>query len=172
MEATSESHDPALMHSEPRDEHRWLQQLIGEWRSEGGPLAESGAAAESYEGTERVRSIGDLWIVFEGRGEMPGGGEGTSLLTLGFDPENNRFIGTWVGSMMTHMWIYDGQLDPDRRVLTLESEGPDFVTEGKTARYRDVIEIMSEDHRTLSGIVQKDDGSWHKFMTTHYRRTK
>ena len=40
------------------------------------------------------------------------------------------------------------------------------------AKYRDVIEWKSDDHRTLSAHVLLPDGTWQKFMTAHYRRKK
>jgi len=51
-------------------------------------------------GTEVVRSLGGLWIVSEGEGEMPDGGTGKTVMTLGYDPQNNRYVGTFIGSMM------------------------------------------------------------------------
>jgi hypothetical protein len=74
--------------------------------------------------------------------------------------------------MMTHLWVYDGSLDATERVLTLNAEGPSFVAEGKTAKYQDVIEFESEDHRTLTSRTLGDDGQWHQFMTAHYRRKR
>ena len=123
-------------------------------------------------GTESVRSLGGLWIVAEGEGEMPGGGTGNSLMTLGYDPQKNRYIGTWVGSMMTHLWLYDGSLDDGKKVLTLNSEGPGMKGDGTMAKYQDVIEFKSDDHRVLTARVQGEDGSWQPFMTAHYRRKK
>jgi hypothetical protein len=38
------------------------------------------------------------------------------------------------------------------------------------ANYRDVIEVLAPDHRTLTARVQSADGNWRQFMTTHYRR--
>jgi hypothetical protein len=35
---------------------------------------------------------------------MPGGGAATMFLTLGYDPQRERYVGTWIGSMMTHLW--------------------------------------------------------------------
>ena len=61
---------------------------------------------------------------------MPGGGPATTLMTLGYDPEKKRFVGTWIGSMMTHLWIYDGALDAAGKVLTLDAEGPSFAGDG------------------------------------------
>jgi hypothetical protein len=117
-----------------------------------------------------VRSLGDLWVLCEGSGEMPGGGTATTLMTLGYDPQKARYVGTWVGSMMTFLWMYDGSLDAAQTTLTLESEGPSFTAEGKLAKYRDVIELKGDDHRVLTSHVLGDDGTWNSFMTSHYRR--
>jgi hypothetical protein len=74
--------------------------------------------------------------------------------------------------MMTHLWVYDGTLDAAERVLTLAAEGPSMAAEGKLAKYRDVIEIRSEDHRILTSQMPGDDGAWKTFMTAHYRRKR
>jgi hypothetical protein len=39
-------------------------------------------------------------------------------------------------------------------------------------RYQDVIELKSDDHRTLTSHMQGEDGTWQPFMTAHYRRRK
>ena len=62
------------MKTEPQKEHAWLQQLVGEWTFEVEATMEPGKPPEHFRGTERVRSLGGLWIVAEGEGEMPGGG--------------------------------------------------------------------------------------------------
>jgi hypothetical protein len=106
---------------------------------------------------------------------MPEGGSATMLMTLGYDPAKNRYIGTWVGSMMSHMWLYEGELDSSGKVLTLNAEGPDMspgATAGKLTRYKDVIEIKAADHRSLTSHCLGDDGKWQEFMTAHYRRVK
>jgi Protein of unknown function (DUF1579) len=56
--------------------------------------------------------------------------------------------------MMTHLWVYDGALDPSERALTLEAEGP------------------TDDHRVLSSYTLGADGTWQQFMTVRYRRKK
>jgi hypothetical protein len=160
------------MKTEPQKEHQWLQKLVGDWTSDSEMLMGPDKPAESGTGSESVRSLGGLWVLCEGRGEMPGGEMATMLMTLGYDARTKRYVGTWVGSMMTHMWVYDGWLDATGKVLTLESEGPDFAVEGKMAKYRDVIEWKSDDHRVLTSHALGDDGEWHQFMTANYRRKK
>jgi hypothetical protein len=160
------------MKTEPQQEHQWLQKLVGEWTYEADAPLEPGQPASKCEGSEHVRSLGGLWIVAEGQGEMPGGGAATTVLTLGYDPQKQRYVGTWIGSMMTHLWTYDGALDATGKVLTLNTEGPDMAAEGKVARYKDVIEFKSDDHRVMTSHTLGDDGEWHGFMTAHYRRVK
>lgn len=95
-----------------------------------------------------------------------------TLITLGYDTQKKRFVGTRVGSLMTWLWIYDGSLDAAQRVLTLDAEGPDLSVEGKLAKYRDVIEWKNDDHRVRTSHALGDDGKWNGFMTAHYRRQK
>lgn len=157
---------------EPQREHQWLQQLVGEWTCEVAGTMEPDQPSAKSEASESVRSLGGLWILAEGQGEMPGGGAATSAMTLGYDPQKKRYVGTWIGSMMTHLWVYDGELDAAGKVLTLNTEGPDMAGEGKMAKYKDAIELKSDDHRVLTSSVLGEDGEWHEFMTANYRRKK
>jgi hypothetical protein len=157
---------------QPRKEHAWLQRIVGEWTYEGECLMGPDQPPMKSTGSESVRSLGGLWVVGEGRGEMPDGGPATTIITLGYDPQKARFVGTFVGSMMTNLWVYDGELDAAERVLTLEADGPTFTDPNATAKYRDVVELVSDDHRILRSLVLGENGEWHQFMTAHYRRTR
>ena len=150
------------------DEHAWLRQLVSEWRFE--MLGPDGIATVG--GTETVRMLGEVWLLAESRGQMPDGSPSQSQLLLGYDPAQHGFVGTWVGSMMNYLWVYrGGTLDPQRRVLSLPSEGPSFDVPGKLVQYRDEIELIGADERLLHGNVLGDDGRWTRFMTARYRRT-
>ena len=158
------------MNVEPRDEHRWLQRMVGEWTYEGEASMSPGGEVFRDTGTESVRSLGGVWVLCEGSMQVQDGTPTTTLMTLGFDPGRGRFVGTFIGSMMTHLWIYEGELDPSGNVLVLDAEGPSFEEEGKMARYKDRIEFHGDDHRVLSSSYMGGDGQWHPFMTAHYRR--
>ena len=159
------------MKTEPEKGHRWLQKLVGEWTYEGEATMGADKPTEKFRGTESVQSLGGLWIQNAGKGEMPGGDTAMTVMTLGFNPRTKRYVGTWIGSMMTHLWLYDGELDAAERVLTLHTEGPSMGSPDTMAKYKDVIEIVSDDHRTLSSHVLAEDGTWHDFMHADYRRT-
>jgi len=151
---------------EPRDEHRWLHRLVGEWTFEGEAAMGPDQPPERMTGTERVRRLGEAWVVCE----MAHGDAPTSLMTLGFDPARGRFVGTFVADAMTHLWTYEGALDADRRLLTLDTEGPSFVGEPGLVPYRDSLEIVSDDERILRSEARGPDGTWRNFMTSRYRR--
>jgi hypothetical protein len=73
---------------------------------------------------------------------------------------------------MTYLWIYSGSLDAAGKVLTLDAEGPDFSGGPNMVKYQDIIEFVSDDHRTLKSQLLGPDGKWNHFMTAHYRRKK
>lgn len=165
------------MKTEAQREHQWLTQLVGEWTYEGEAATGPDKPTEKFQGTESIRSIGDLWILCEGQGVMPDGNKATMLMTLGYDPQKKLFVGTWLGSMMTYLWVYEGTLDDTERMLMLNSVGPDMAPSdelgsSKTANYRDVIEVKSPDHRILTSHKLNDSGQWTQFMTARYQRAK
>src|SRR5512143_4138160 len=103
---TSEKPAQVPMPAAPQHEHQWLQRLVGEWTSETEMTMEPGKPPEKFTGTERVRPVGDLWVLGESEGQMPGG-PGSSVVLLGFDPAKGHYVGTWAGSMMPNLWVYD-----------------------------------------------------------------
>jgi len=153
----------------PQTEHAWLKQLVGEWESESEMTTAPGQPPQKSKGTESVRAIGGLWVVADIKGETPMGVM-TAMLTLGYDPQKKKYVGTWVDSMMNHLWIYEGTLDPTGKILTLETEGPNMTDPSKRAKYRDAIEIKSKDQKVLTSSATGDDGKWTTFMTVNYRR--
>ncbi len=158
------------MQQQPQREHEWLQQLVGAWAFEAEAMMAPGEPPLTLRGSETVRTLGGLWVLCEGQGEMPGGDIGHTLMTLGYDPQRQRYVGTFVGSMMDFLWLYEGQVDGSGRQLALDAEGPSFSGDGQMARYQDRIEFLDQDHRTLSSGLIGPDGTWERFMTAHYRR--
>lgn len=148
---------------EPTDEHHWLARLVGDW------TYVSGEGESRAEGTETVRMLGDLWAVAEGEGTMVGG---RYLCAIGFNPATGRFVGQWIGDMMAHPWVYDGELSSDGRSLYLMSEGPAFDGSDRLQAYRDTYEIISDDERLQRGAYQDENGQWIDMYVAAYRRKR
>lgn len=156
--------------TKPIKEHEWLKKLVGEWRVETEVTMEPGGEKHKSEGTTAVKSLGGLWAFSENSEKMPNGTEGVSYMTLGYDVSFKEYRGCWFGSFSSHLWKYVGELSNDGKTMTLNCEGPSMVKDGETALYRDVIELIDENHRTLTSYGQDDKGEWQEFMKSHYYR--
>ncbi len=158
------------MFAKPQAEHQWLEKLLGEWTCEG--ECDMGPDQPKMKHTSKVsgRSLGGLWIMLEMTMPAPdGNGASTSVMSLGYDPELQKYVGTFFGSMMTNLWIYSGTVDASGKTLTLDTRGPKFEGSGQTG-YQDIIEWTGDDEWTLSSQFKLDDGSWKHFMTATHRR--
>ncbi|GAA4419868.1 DUF1579 domain-containing protein [Bremerella cremea] len=162
------------MREEAQAEHAWLDNLVGTWTMKSEMVMGPDEPPHTSEGTEVVRKLGDLWVIgeMETTSETMADCTGKTILTLGYDPKQKAFVGTFIASIMTYLWIYErGTLDDAGKVLTLNANGPSFVSEG-TVAYQDIIEIVDADHRILRSQVIDDNEVWHPFMTAHYYRQK
>jgi hypothetical protein len=156
----------------PGKEHQWLQQLTGEWESECEMTAEPGKPSIKSKGTEKIRSLGGWWILSEHSGTAPDGTKVTGLMTVGFDPATKRYVGSWIDSSCSLLWRYTGSTDAAGTKLTLETEGPNMMVPGKTAQYREAIEIKSPDRKVFTSSILGDDGKWVTFVTVTATRRK
>ncbi len=152
-------------------EHEWLLQLVGEWDATWDTEPGNPESADSWTSHESIKAVGDLWIVSEG--EASGMGlDFTSMLTIGYDPAEGAFVGSWIDSIQTRMWTYRGTLDEDRRVLTLAAEGPSMTDPTKTAKYEDRLEIIDADHKRITSVGMNDKGEWEQYMQVNFTRRK
>ena len=162
--------EPIEMGTKPAPEHQWLQQLVGEWRTEQEMTMEAGQPTQKAEGHESVKSLGGLWSLSEGTGKMPDGTEMTYYAGLGYDVSLAAYRGFFIASMSSHLWKYDCELSADGKAMTMNCVGPSMVKDGETANYRDTIEIVDANHRTLTATGQDENGEWQVYMKTHYTR--
>ncbi len=157
------------MGTKPQKEHEWLKNLLGNWTFTSEMMMPEGETITS-DGTETVTSLGGLWSHAETRGMMPDGSEMLSYMVLGYDVSFKEYRGAFFASMSSHLWKYAGKLDASGKVMTLECEGPDMVHDGQTALYRDVIELLDGNTRTLTSYGQDDQGEWQILMKATFTR--
>ncbi len=155
---------------EPTFEHQFLLQFLGDWELETACTLSPGQPPSVTRGKQSIRALGSFWTLGDMESEGPGDQPMRSLMTLGFDPHRGKFVGSFVASCMTHHWLYEGSLDADRRVLTLDSEGPSFAGDGNTAKYQDIIEVIDKDTYLFSSQYLDSDGNWFKFMNGKHTR--
>lgn len=156
--------------SRPSDDAAaFLQQLAGEWSVVAEATLGPGQEPIRRESREVGRLLEGRWLVAESSGAV-GDRSFTSILTLGYDPAEERFVGTWISSMQSHLWSYTGTLDDSGTVLTLQTEGPILGDPTTTAQYRESIEIHDADHKVMRSWILGPDGEWFEFSRAEYRR--
>ena len=141
------------MFSKPQAEHEWLQPLVGEFTSESDCMDQDGNR-NVFTGTLSGCSVGGMWVVLKGEGVF-GDEPWENRIVLGYDATQGRYVGTFIGSMFTQMWLYNGQIDPTDGRLVLDTVGPKFTGEG-TANYQDIVEIVDKD-RILDALLQQGE---------------
>lgn len=156
------------MAERPR-EYAFLDRLVGRWD---GVADATGSNPEHAVWRESVRWLSGLWVVCEGHGDMPGGGSAATMMTLGYDQTRKKVVGTWIDSIINHLWVYEGHLDDDGATLTLDTAGPDMTRPGETAKYRESISFKDADNRTFASEVLTPEGEWRRLMTAQYRRCR
>lgn len=148
---------PAL--PKPLAEHEWLQQFVGEWDSETESHLDLDRHPEEGRAFERIRPLGDFWIVNDIDAEMMGK-PFHGIQTLGYDVAKKAFIGTWVDSLSCVVWTYQGALNKERTALTLYSEGPCPTNPGQLTQVKDVLELIDQNHKLYTSYILDNHGDW------------
>jgi len=155
----------------PQQEHQWLEQLAGEWNSVMEATMGPDQPPMKCEGTQSAKMIGGRWLAATGQGVMMGTPM-TSVLTLGFDPAKEKYVGTFIASCGNELWTYEGKVSDDGKKLVLDTEGPNMMAPGTTSKYQETIEVKDKDHYVFTSAMEGPDGKMITFMTADYTRKK
>ncbi len=154
----------------PTKEHEALAQFAGEW-TVATECVMPGQEPMKCDGAESATMLGGFWLMSRGEADM-GGEKMGSILTVGYDPETKKYVGTFVCSAGSYLWKYTGAMDASGKKLTLDTEGPLMTDPTKTAKYRETLELVDKDHKTFTSMMQGEDGKWVKVVTMEYSRKK
>ena len=155
----------------PEKEHAFLKKFAGRWTTQSDCVMGPGLPPMKMTSTINARMIGEFWVVSEVNNSSMGK-KVTALQTIGFDATKKRYVGTWIDSMLGHLWHYTGSVDPTGQILTLEAEGPNFMTGKGTTIFRDIYEFKSDDHILATSLAKDENGKWVQFVTAHSKRQK
>jgi hypothetical protein len=154
--------------AEPPSPADVLNRFVGQWTTTGEGVMAPGKPPIKCTGTANARKMGS-WLISNNTGKMLDI-KVQALLTLGYDDDTKKYVGTWVDSMMPTMWHYTGTLDATGKVLTLEADGPSMTDPKVKAKYQDIYEFKSADHIVLMSKLRSPDGKWVEFMKADYQR--
>ncbi len=155
----------------PAKEHALLAQFAGQWKSRAETIPAPGQEPIVCEGTETARMLGGFWLLAEGQGDMMGTPV-TSVLTVGYDPAKQKYVGTFICSVGAELWHYEGKMDQTGKKLALETEGPSMMDPAKRVKYREVLELKDADHKVFTSAMEIEPGKWQPIVTMTYERVK
>jgi hypothetical protein len=167
---TDKPEEAMEMGTKPLKEHEWLQKLVGEWKTEAEMSMGPDQPKVKSTGTESVKSYGGLFAFGEGKGTMPNGDEMGYKFALGYDVSFKEYRAVKFMSVSSHLWNSKGTLSADGKVMTLDCVGPNMYKDGETANYRDVIEIVDDNHLTYTSFGEDESGKMEQYMKAQYTR--
>lgn len=152
----------------PQKEHELLQRFVGEWDFVT-TVYIPGQPPMSAPGTETVRTVGEFWIIGESTGEMMGMPM-TNVITIGYDTQRGRYVGTSVDSMSTHITQYEGGVNDVGDRFTLRWQSPCPFQDGAMVNFRGVTQFDGDDRRTFTAESQNEAGEWMRIVEVTFRR--
>jgi hypothetical protein len=152
------------------DEHDILQKDVGTWDAVTKIWPTPNAEPLESRGKETNELLGGLWVVsrFEGDfGGMPFTGSGT----MGYDPIEKKYVGTWVDSVTPFLTVMKGDYDPATKTLTMSGDMRDAAS-GKLSTAKQIARFVDDDTRVFEMHVPGEDGELFKMMEVEYKRKK
>lgn len=154
----------------PTSQHKWLEQLAGDWDAEAKTVMGADMSFVISKSKETAKMIGGMWLHCEARGEHAGMPEGhESVFTIGYDLKKDKYVGSFISSAMSSMWLYEGSVEGN--VLTLGCKGPSWSDPSKVVDFVEELELVSPDHKRLTSKCI-DDGKSIPYNTVDYHRIK
>jgi len=133
----------------PGPAHKALDSLVGEWNIEGQCWMSPDGPPTVNKGTASVRWILDGRFVQEDfKGEFMGKTfQGIGI--TGYDNMKKKYIGSWIDSMSTGMFISEGTADAEGKEFTFQGKMDDPMTGQRNKPYKFVVRILDPNKHTF-----------------------
>lgn len=173
-EAQVEEMQEWIEYATPGEPHKYLQTLVGEWKTVSTTYHARLDNPIVSEGTAEIESIlGGRYIRQKFRGTFAGQRlEGIGI--TGYDNKQQKYVGTWIDSFGTGIMHNVGEYDPEKHVLTEISTGS---SPQGPVKMRLVTKYHSNDRFTMTMYMlpaadDNKDAKEVKTMRIEYTRKK
>jgi hypothetical protein len=151
------------------DEHKFLHKDVGTWDATMKIFPAEGAEPIESKGTETSELMpGGMWLISRFKGDifgMPFSGMGT----MGYDPVDKKYVGTWVDSISPHLTVIKGEYDAATKTLTSVAEGRDYET-GQVMQSKHITRYIDDNTRTFEIHAKEGGEKERKVMEIQYKR--
>jgi hypothetical protein len=146
----------------PGDPHKRLAKLEGSWTTR--TKAWMGPDQPQAEGSgtcEQRMLLGGRYLQQEYTGQMEDGPY-TGINLIGYDNHSKKYVSTWIDSMSTAIYCFEGTGSPDGRTITQECRYDDPVR--GPIRWRSVSRIIDDDTMEYEMYITPEGGTEQKEM--------
>ena len=111
----------------PGAPHKLLASMVGSWTTKTKSWMEPNKPPMETTGTcEQKMILGGRFLQQEYTGDMMGN-RFTGINVIGYDNHTKKYVSTWIDSMSTGIYFFQGTASPDGKTITQESNYDDPV---------------------------------------------
>ncbi len=154
----------------PGAPHKLLAGMAGVWTTKSKGWMEPDKPPMESEGTcEQKMLLGGRYLQQEYSGDMMGA-PFSGIGIIGYDNHTKRYVSTWIDSMSTGIYFFEGEASPDGKTITQESCYDDPVKGPMT--WRSITKIVDKDTMMFEMYGIDKTGRKDKMMEMTYTRKK
>jgi hypothetical protein len=152
----------------PGPPHKLLERIAGSWITRSKTCMESGKTpVESTGACEQKMVLGGRFLMAEYTGEMIGSPfKGIGI--TGYDNHTRKYVSTWMDSMSTGIYFFEGTASADGKTITQESHYDDPVK--GPMKWRSVTRIVDDNTHLFEMYGIDEGGNEEKMMEITYTR--
>jgi hypothetical protein len=152
----------------PGAPHQLLAGMAGSWSVKGTCSMEPGGSTVEHTGTSEQRMIlGGRFLQQEFSGEMMGS-PFTGIGYMGYDNHTRKYVSTWLDSMGTGIYYFEGTAGTDGKSITQTCSYDDPVR--GPVQWRSVTRIVDESHLAFEMYITDQSGKEDKMAEMEYTR--
>ena len=153
---------------QPGAAHQMLAGQAGSWKTSTRTWMEPGQPPMESKGTSEQKMIlGGRYLQQEFRADMMGTVFNGIGIT-GYDNHKQRYVSTWIDSMSTGIFFFEGSAGPDGKTITQTALHDDPVS-GPT-KWRSVTKIIDSDTHIFEMFITDKSDKEQKMMEITYTR--
>jgi hypothetical protein len=142
-----------------------LQDDVGTWDGDQEITPRPGGATQKHTSVSTRALVADRWLVVDNVVDSGFVGHGV----YGWDSYAQCYTGIWIDSMMHSIARVTGTYDVAASTMKYSVE---VVHNGRTLRYREVMQRPDGDTRLYTQLVPLADGGEHEMIRITYRRRR
>ena len=173
-EQTSKAHSPdqiMAVYQElgtPGKPHQLLAKMEGHWKTRTKHWMSPDQPAMTTEGTcDQKMILEGRFLHQEFRGDMMGA-PFTGIGVNGYDNHTKKYVSTWMDSMGTGIYYFEGTADAEQRTITQECDYDDPVKGPLT--WRSITRFVNDDTHEFEMYSIDESGKEEKMMEITYTR--